>query len=52
MNGAELLGIDNEIGRLQVGKPATFIVVKSGLPALPNSLKKPERVYCRGIKIG
>ncbi len=51
-NGAKLLGVDDKIGGLQVGKPATFIVVKSALQALPDALKTPERVYFRGIKIG
>jgi imidazolonepropionase-like amidohydrolase len=51
LNGAKLLGVDDEIGRLKVGKPATFIVIKSNLTALSDSLKRPERVYCRGSKI-
>ena len=49
LNGAKLLGIDDEIGRLQVGKPATLIVVKSSLPTLIEALKRPERVYYRGL---
>jgi len=51
-HGAKLLGVDDKIGSLEVGKPATFIMIKSGLQALPEALKKPEGVYFRGIKIG
>jgi imidazolonepropionase-like amidohydrolase len=51
-NGAKLLGVDDKTGELQVGKPATFIVVKSDPQALTEALKTPERVYFRGIKIG
>jgi imidazolonepropionase-like amidohydrolase len=51
LNGAKLLGIDDEIGSLQVGKRATLIVVKSSLQTLLEALKRPERVYCGGLRV-
>ncbi len=49
--GARLLGLEREVGRLAVGMPATFVVVR-GLPAgMPDSLRIPEAVYVRGVEV-
>lgn len=48
LSGAALLGIERELGRLQPGRPASFILVKGAPGFLPDSLLSPERVYFRG----
>jgi len=50
-NGAQLLGVDHEIGQLRIGMPATMIAVKGGPSALPESLKKPFAVFYMGHRI-
>ncbi len=52
LNGAKLLGISNETGQLKMGKAATFILTKGNPSALPESLKSPEGVYCKGKRAG
>jgi len=48
MNGARLLGLQNELGRLQKGMPATFVAVAGDPSNLSNALQRPERIYVRG----
>ena len=49
--GARLLGVDHELGRLMPGMPANFIVVNGPPSALPVSLKEVKLVCVRGEKI-
>ena len=49
--GARLLGLDRELGRLGRGMPANFIVVNGAPSSLPASLGKVKAVYLRGEKI-
>ena len=49
--GARLLGLDNELGRLRQGMPANFIVVNGAPSGLPASLRKVKAIYLRGKKI-
>lgn len=47
-NGAKLMGLENELGRINVGMPATFIVVQGRPEELPKAFDKPIRVFIRG----
>jgi imidazolonepropionase-like amidohydrolase len=47
-NGARLLKLENELGVLRVGMPATFVVVDGGPESLPYSLSRPNRIYVQG----
>jgi imidazolonepropionase-like amidohydrolase len=49
--GARLLGLDHELGRLGRGMPANFIVVNGAPSSLPASLGKVKAIYLRGKKI-
>ena len=49
--GAELLGLDHELGRLSRGRDASFIIVPGSPAELPGSLAGLEAVYRRGEKI-
>ncbi|MGO9378823.1 MAG: amidohydrolase family protein [Dissulfurispiraceae bacterium] len=51
VSGAQLLGIDHEIGELKVGSPATFVVLKGNPADMFDSLKSPERVYFKAMRI-
>lgn len=46
--GARLLGIEERLGRLIKGMPATFIAVCGSPSLLPDALSEPERVYVEG----
>ena len=47
-NGARLLGLEEDLGRLKKGFPATFVVVSGDPSGLPDGLHRPERIYVRG----
>ncbi len=47
-NGAALLGIERELGRLAPGMPATFVVARGAPQQLPGSLRSPQEVWVRG----
>ncbi len=49
--GARLLGLDHELGRLGRGMPANFIVVGGPPSSLPDSLGEVKVVCVRGEKI-
>jgi imidazolonepropionase-like amidohydrolase len=49
--GAELLGIDREIGVLKVGMQATFVAVKGSPSAMPGLLTRELRVFHKGKSI-
>jgi imidazolonepropionase-like amidohydrolase len=49
-NGAVLLGIERELGRLTSGMPATFVVAKGAPQQLPSSLRPPQEVWVRGVR--
>jgi len=51
LEGAGLLGIENEIGTIGAGSPATFVAVPGPPSHLPDSLDSARAVYARGIKI-
>ncbi|SPF44492.1 Amidohydrolase [Syntrophobacter sp. SbD1] len=51
MQGARLLGLDHELGRLGIGRPANFIVVDGPPSSLPASLREVKQVCVRGKKI-
>jgi imidazolonepropionase-like amidohydrolase len=50
-SGAQLIGIEHETGEFKVGMPATFVILKGTPTALFDSLKLPERVYFKGIRL-
>lgn len=49
--GACLVGLEQEIGTLAPGMPATFVAVREGPEGLPDSLASPEGVFVRGRRI-
>ena len=49
--GARLLGLEEELGTLAPGRPATFIVAAGSPQDLPASLHHPEAVYVRGRRL-
>ncbi|MBW2610394.1 MAG: amidohydrolase family protein [Deltaproteobacteria bacterium] len=51
-NGARLLGLENEIGRLTPGMPATFIVIRTPPGGLIDALNYPGAVCVRGGRVG
>ena len=48
LDAARLLALDNELGEIKKGMPATFIVANGEPNCLPDSLSPPERIYIRG----
>jgi imidazolonepropionase-like amidohydrolase len=50
-NGAHLVGLEQEIGTLAPGMPATFVAVRGGPEGMPGSLASPEGVFFRGERI-
>lgn len=50
-NGARLLDMENTIGRITRGMPATFMVVKGGPDQFPASFISPRAVYVEGIPL-
>jgi imidazolonepropionase-like amidohydrolase len=50
-NGARLLGLKQEIGCLKKGMPACFIVTRGSPACIPESLRRVQTVYVRGVKI-
>lgn len=50
-NGARLLGLEGQLGRLAVGMPATFVAVNGGPRSLPESLRSVDLVYVRGKRV-
>ncbi|MCF8061740.1 MAG: amidohydrolase family protein, partial [Deltaproteobacteria bacterium] len=49
-NGAALLGLEDRLGRLTPGMPATFLVARGGPDRLPDSLGPPLSVYIEGVR--
>jgi imidazolonepropionase-like amidohydrolase len=49
-NGAVLLGIERELGKLTPGMPATFLVAKGPPQKLPRSLRSPQEIWVRGAR--
>ncbi len=47
-----LLGIEDELGPVKAGSPATFIVVPGPPSQLPDSLNAVHSIYIRGVKKG
>jgi imidazolonepropionase-like amidohydrolase len=50
-NGADLLGLENEVGRVLPGMPATFLATRGKPDRLPESLDSPERIYIDGTLV-
>jgi len=50
-NGADLLGLENEVGRILPGMPATFLATRGKPDRLPESLDSLERIYIDGILV-
>ena len=49
--GATLLGLEEEMGTLAPGKPATFLAVRGDPEGLPDALNSPGRIYMRGKEV-
>ena len=49
-NGALLLGLEDRLGRLEAGCPATFVVTQGGPEKLPESLNTPIAVFVDGVR--
>jgi imidazolonepropionase-like amidohydrolase len=49
--GASLLGLQDEMGTLAPGMPATFVATKGGPERLPETLDSPEAIFIRGKAI-
>ncbi|MDY6972025.1 MAG: amidohydrolase family protein [Thermodesulfobacteriota bacterium] len=47
-NGAALLGLKDEFGRLSPGMPATFVATRGDPGCLPEALNTPKCVFIRG----
>ncbi len=47
-NGAKLLGLDKDMGLLQAGRPATFLVTRGTPAQLPRKLSYLEEIYLDG----
>lgn len=50
--GARLLGLEHELGRLKRSMPATFVVIPGDPSQLYDTLGLPQRVYIRGKPYG
>ncbi len=50
-NGARLLALDHEAGRLVPGMPASFLVARGGPDRLPGSVDPPLAVVVRGERV-
>ena len=48
LNGARLLGLEHDLGKMESGMPATFIAINGAPPCLPDSLNAPEKIFIRG----
>lgn len=51
LEGARLLGLEQEIGQLKPGMPATFVVLRGAPSELSDSLGSPQAVYVRGVPV-
>jgi imidazolonepropionase-like amidohydrolase len=51
LNGARLLGLENELGVLRAGMPATFLVAEGSPEALLHSLSRPKLLFVEGSLI-
>jgi imidazolonepropionase-like amidohydrolase len=49
--GAALVGLEQEIGTLAPGMPATFVAARGSPEALPDSLASPEGIFVRGVRV-
>ena len=49
--GARLLGLHHELGRLAKGMPASFVAIGGPPSALPGALKHVKTVYIRGKRV-
>jgi imidazolonepropionase-like amidohydrolase len=49
--GAHMMGLEQEIGSLVPGRPATFVAARGGPEGLPDSLGFPEDIYVRGARL-
>jgi imidazolonepropionase-like amidohydrolase len=47
-NGAKTLGVQDILGRLGTGMPATFVAVMGNPSSLPGALNAPEKIFIRG----
>ena len=49
-NGALLLGLEDRLGCLEAGRPATFVVAKGGPESVPEGLNPPAAVFVDGVR--
>jgi enamidase len=49
LNGAKILGVDAELGSVEVGKIADLVVLPGNLLAEPGSIEKPHYVFKDGV---
>ncbi|WP_028584604.1 amidohydrolase family protein [Desulfogranum mediterraneum] len=47
-HGAALLGCEQELGRMEIGKPAHFLVARGTPAQLPRKLSYLEGIYLHG----
>ncbi len=48
MNGANVLGLEDNLGRLKVGMPATFLAVDTAPSSLPEVLQDVDKIFIQG----
>jgi hypothetical protein len=48
LNGARLLGIEDDFGKLTAEMPATLVAAKGDPSCLPDALSAPEKIFIRG----
>ncbi len=51
LNGANVLGIEDDCGKLEVGMPATFLTVSADPSSLPGALQNVDRIFIQGKEL-
>jgi imidazolonepropionase-like amidohydrolase len=49
LNGARILGVDQQLGSVEVGKLADLVVLQGDLVADPSVIRRPHFVFKDGV---